>query len=256
MHAFRRDPGDPETGIDWPQTFVAASVVGAAAWGLWFFLRDRSDVMSPGVTTTQSGSVPGEGAAPSPGAAAGVGDVITVPTPLVAGQLGPAHAPNSGVVRLRVTVVEAERPDVVLAVSADPAYPSGAPVIVPRSQILSIASVVVPPPPSSSLPVPAAPAGPVFMVGDPVLTTGQRYRARLQLSGLEATFATKNLIAAKFQSGGFDQVAVFQSPGELPSDWPSSTSQPGSGVWWVEGIWSGPTGTVRREPQIVQVWQR
>ncbi len=253
MHAFRRDPNDETSGVDWPQTFVAASVVGVAAWGLWFFLRDRGDVPGPfSSTSTRNASV---SAPPSPGAAARVGDVVLVETSFVENQLGPAHTPTSGLVKLRVTIAEAASPGEVLAVSADPAFPAGAPVVVPRSEIHALASSggdapFVP----AVVPTGSTSSNPVFMIGDPTLVTGQHYRARLQLSGLEATFATKPLVAAKFQSGGFDQVSVYQDPSELPAGWPASTAQAGRGVWWVEGIWAKPTEIVKREPQIIQVW--
>jgi hypothetical protein len=195
MHQFKRDAdedgGEGDTGINWPQTFVALGVVGVAAWGLWFFLRDHSD-------------------APPPAPLAPLPPLPALPKPST------TFNPNLT-----------------------------APGLAPRA-------VPVPVAPSQ----PPAPAATVFLVGDPlVLRSGQHYRAKLKLSGLQATFATKDLVASQFLSHGFTDVIAYKTPAELPADWPRETVQPGSGVWWAEGNWAGASGPVARQPQITQVWE-
>jgi hypothetical protein len=201
MHHFRRDAYADEAvsqgGINWPQTFVALGVVGVAAWGLWFFLRDRSDVQ---------GGVPAAGPAGPP-----------------------VHSEN----------VPEETPGGILVRAIDPV--TGLPLVIPE------------------VPGGRAPQGaggpPVFLVGDPILLkNGQRYRAKLALTGLEASFATSDLVRAKFLSNGFVNVFATRNPAELPAGWPAETKGAGSGVWWVEGDWARPTANVDREPQISQVW--
>ncbi len=195
MHQFKRDAttvdGGEREGIDWPQTFVALSVVGVAAWGLWFFMRDRDDAAAP------------ESPAPLP-------RLPSIPKP------SSTFNPNANVPGLA---------------RVDPATPT---------------------PPAA----PAAPAAPLFLVGDPLLLKeNQHYRAKLKLSGLQATFATANAIQAQFLSNGFSDVIAYKAPGDLPADWPAETTQSGSGVWWVEGNWSRPSGPVPRQSQVTQVWE-
>jgi hypothetical protein len=199
MHQFKRDSdtaGEAGAGIDWPQAFVALGVVGVAAWGLWFFLRDR------------------ERAAVSPATSA------PLPRLPVLSKSSPTFNPNANVPGLA---------RVEPAVTPEPA----------------------PPPP-----IPLAPAAPVFLVGDPLmLRGGQHYRAKLHLSGLQATFATRDLVQAQFLSNGFSDVIAYKSASNLPADWPAETAQGGSGVWWVEGNWARGSGPVPRQPQVTQVWE-
>jgi hypothetical protein len=200
MHHFQRDAyaGEASQGINWPQTFVALGVVGVAAWGLWFFMRDRGD------------------ASPSP-------------SPLTpAGPHSETRPPE-------------EQPGGILVRAIDPV--TGLPLLIPEIPTL--------PTPTPNLPHP-----PVFLVGDPILLkNGQRYRAKLGLTGIEASFATSDLVRAKFLSNGFVNVLAIKNPGELAADWPAETKGGGSGVWWVEGDWARPTANVDREPQISQVWE-
>lgn len=197
MHAFRRDAmtADSESpGINWPQTFVALSVVGVAAWGIWFFMQNRSD------------------AAPEP---------------------APAKLPPLPIL---------------------PQIPGAKPALIPG--VLPSLVPGLPDQPEAPPAPPAPPAAPIFLVGDPlILKEGQHYRAKLKLSGLQATFATKDLIQAQFLSNGFSDVIAYKTAAQLPSDWPSSTTAAGSGVWWAEGNWARASGPVPRQEQISQVWE-
>lgn len=188
MHNFKQE-GDG-AGINWPQTFVALGVVGVAAWGLWFFMRDRGDAPLPKIPTMPSSRSLGEVSAPQAAAQTALEPVI------------PPQAP--------------------------------APAVIP----------------------PARSAAPLFLVGDPLaLKSGQHYRAKLKLTGFQASLATRDLVQAQFLSNGFSNVIAYKSAAELPADWPSETKQGGSGVWWVEGDWTRESGPVARQEPITQVWE-
>lgn len=188
MRYFQNDGGETDDGVNWPQTFVALGVVSVAAWGLWFFLRDKND------------------ARPSP-------DAAVQP-------LAPLTEPDPGIL--------------VRAIDPVTGLPLGAPPVTPPSRSRT----------------------PLFLLGSPLpLKHGQHYRARLHLTGFQAAMASKQLVQSQFLANGFSDVIAYQNPGELPADWPAETRHGGSGVWWVEGNWTGTTGPVARQEPVTDVWE-
>jgi hypothetical protein len=99
-----------------------------------------------------------------------------------------------------------------------------------------------------------APGTPNYL-GDPsTLQQGQRYRAKLELSGFE-TMASAAMIANQFQTLGFSNPTVYMSAGELPQDWPALTAvNAGPNSRFIEATWSKPTNTIPRPPQIQLAW--
>ena len=88
-----------------------------------------------------------------------------------------------------------------------------------------------------------------------VLVQGQRYKSRLELGALEASFATKDAIKSQFESLGFSNVAVYASLNELPAGWPQQAlANATSRSRWVEGTWSQTTQSVAKPPQIQNAW--
>lgn len=72
------------------------------------------------------------------------------------------------------------------------------------------------------------------------LLPGRSYRARLQLSGL-AQLASRSRLESEFQKLGFVQVQAWDTPRQLPADWPSSErAEARSGkTWWLQGVYQG-----------------
>jgi hypothetical protein len=99
-----------------------------------------------------------------------------------------------------------------------------------------------------------APGTPNYL-GDPsMLQQGQRYRAKLELSGFE-TMASAPMIANQFQTLGFSNPTVYMSVAELPSDWPTLTAvNAGPNSRFIEATWNQPTATIPRPPQIQLAW--
>ena len=99
-----------------------------------------------------------------------------------------------------------------------------------------------------------APGTPNYL-GDPTtLQQGQRYRAKLELSGFES-LASASMIAQQFQTLGFSNPTVYMDVSQLPSDWPTLTAvNAGPNSRFVEGIWGRPTATIPRPPQIQLAW--
>lgn len=81
---------------------------------------------------------------------------------------------------------------------------------------------------------------PVFFPA--TLVEGQKYRARVVLSGLQRMVATHRMIAEKFMSVGFTLVQV--------SDGPDTSTK------YVEGVWGGPTEeNVPKPSGVAEVWE-
>lgn len=83
-------------------------------------------------------------------------------------------------------------------------------------------------------------AGGVVGATSITLAPGELYRARLVLSGL-ARLASKARLISEFQKLGFAGVQAWDSPGQLPADWPISerAAAPSGKTWWAEGRYQG-----------------
>lgn len=100
----------------------------------------------------------------------------------------------------------------------------------------------------------------LILMGDPLtLKQKQYYRARMLLLGRTAfpftNSATEEVIGKALGSMGFEDVRVFMTLQDLPSDWPASTTNaPLSGVRWFQGRWAGPSISLPRPLTIEAMW--
>jgi hypothetical protein len=86
-----------------------------------------------------------------------------------------------------------------------------------------------------------------------LLTQGTAYRARLRLNFLQC-LASRDRIGRKLKGGGFGDVRIFMSSGELPGDWPAQfRGRAGSCERYVEGTWVRPT-MPRPRPSAIEAW--
>jgi hypothetical protein len=99
-----------------------------------------------------------------------------------------------------------------------------------------------------------APGTPNYL-GDPsTLQQGQRYRAKLELTGFQS-LASAPMIAQQFQTLGFSNPIVYMDSSQLPADWPALTAVGATAnSRFVEATWSQPTNTIPRPPQIQLAW--
>jgi hypothetical protein len=96
---------------------------------------------------------------------------------------------------------------------------------------------------------------PLFLDDPMALRTGQRYRARIQLSALEAAIASRPMIEGQFTSIGFSNVTVFE-PDATPADWPASTKRGDlARTWFAQGTWSQPPKSVAKPSQVIMAWE-
>lgn len=116
-----------------------------------------------------------------------------------------------------------------------------------------------PPPGQTQMPQ-QTPSG-MLLPNPAVLVQGQRYKSRLELGALEASFATKDAIRNQFESLGFANVMVYTSLNELPppsagqAAWPPlALANATSRSRWVEGTWNQTTQSVAKPPQIQNAW--
>ena len=91
-----------------------------------------------------------------------------------------------------------------------------------------------------------------------LLTQGKRYRGRIQLSGMEAAFASRGAVESRFAELGFALVRALK-PSEIRMDaasWPTQLVQD-KGAWYVEGVWSRTSMTVKNPSQdkLVEAWE-
>jgi hypothetical protein len=102
----------------------------------------------------------------------------------------------------------------------------------------------------------AAPTLTVDYLGNPAeLKSGQRYGARLELSGFE-TMAGSEMLAGQFTAVGFRDVQVFMNENQLPAGWPKETAlNPASGSRWVEALWGGADTSHEFPKQVVRAWR-
>jgi hypothetical protein len=99
-----------------------------------------------------------------------------------------------------------------------------------------------------------APGTPNYL-GDPsTLQQGQRYRAKLELTGFQS-LASAPMIAQQFQTLGFTNPIVYMDASQLPADWPAlTTTNATANSRFIEATWSQPTNTIPRPPQIQLAW--
>lgn len=100
---------------------------------------------------------------------------------------------------------------------------------------------------------PQIPSG-LILENPALLIQGQRYKARLQLSGLQG-LAPRDTVKNTFQGLGFSNVVVYMNRGELPTGWPQAAlTNADNGSRWAEGTWNAPSQTVTRPPEIQNAW--
>lgn len=92
------------------------------------------------------------------------------------------------------------------------------------------------------------------------LVQGQRYKARLELSGLQA-YGSREQIKSTFEGLGFSNAVVYMTQSELPpasggtSAWPGlAMANVASGSRWAEGTWNKPSQVVTTPAQIKYAW--
>lgn len=86
------------------------------------------------------------------------------------------------------------------------------------------------------------------------LVQGQRYKARLELSGLQA-YGSREQIKSTFQDLGFANATVYMNQNELPAGWPGlALANVTSGSRWAEGTWNQASQAVATPPQIQRAW--
>ena len=86
------------------------------------------------------------------------------------------------------------------------------------------------------------------------LVQGQRYKARLELTGVQ-TYGSRAQIKANFEELGFANVTVYMTQNELPAGWPGlSLANVTGGSRWAEGTWNQASQAVPTPPQIQRAW--
>lgn len=98
-----------------------------------------------------------------------------------------------------------------------------------------------PPPITSFVPV----ASPV------TLQTGQRYAAKVHLTGFESTFGSASAVKSKLQAAGFSSVIVQSTP---PASLPGEAPFADGSTYWASGVWSKPPITKSLPSQVKAVW--
>jgi hypothetical protein len=267
--------------LDWPKIMVMGSVALVGAWAAWQLRQKyKAPEQTPEIIDMERVMASRQKLDTPAGQMAKLGDIVLVDAvtlrALVAGV-----PPDARVIRMRVRSAAPRTgplPPNVLVTPEDPAWALGAtlsPLPVPRTAIVQVlattqvtrasndsfpptvqnltpeAPAPVPPPPQQQ-----APASGVRYLGNPLVPEpGVTYRARLQLTGLEATFASPSLIAAKFNELGFVNISVWKRSAELPPDWPEQERGPeGSGRYFLQGTWGQEPRVVDRPSQIISTW--
>ena len=86
------------------------------------------------------------------------------------------------------------------------------------------------------------------------LMQGQRYKARLELTGLQA-YGSREQIKSTFEGLGFSNAVVYMTQSELPAGWPGlALANVTSGSRWAEGTWNQASQTVTTPAQIQRAW--
>jgi hypothetical protein len=88
-----------------------------------------------------------------------------------------------------------------------------------------------------------------------VLEPGQRYGARLELTGFQ-TMASPEMIVAPFIGLGFRDVQAYLNDSQLPAEWPRETVlNATSGTRWVQGVWAGGNAAQEFPEQVKKAWR-
>lgn len=102
--------------------------------------------------------------------------------------------------------------------------------------------------------------GNLALLGDPLtLRQGAIYRGRLRVREAGAPPFLVGSDRATLENAlkllGFGNVRVFMREGELPANWPVSTTEnAGSLTRWFQGEWRMPSATVPRPPDVEAIW--
>ncbi len=212
---------------DWPRIFVATSVAIVGAWWVaaTFFLK--SNPSTPG----------GDDVIPV-GMLVKEGDMIALVAPP-----GPEWGGLEGQ-EVQASVYEAKTGDAFVGVIPQDPRIAGLPQRIERRRVLRVTGRFGPSP---------SPGASVAYLGNPlVLENGRRYRARIELTGMEASFATSSAVKSTFEKQGFSDVQVYK---DSPAGWPAdATAAPGKGTWFTEGTWGAGNVSVARPAQIAKAW--
>jgi hypothetical protein len=83
------------------------------------------------------------------------------------------------------------------------------------------------------------------------LEQGKKYAAKVQLTGLEATFGSAGAVKSKLEAAGFSGVIVqAKPPASLPGEAPFSDGD----TYWALGTWDKPSTTKALPSQVKNVW--
>ena len=107
-------------------------------------------------------------------------------------------------------------------------------------------------------PAPLPPmTAPPRRLGDPVsFAFGRTYRASVELSGLQAAFATKAAIAQRFVDLGFRGVQVAESAAELDPSWPAEAKAGATpNTRWAIGVYTGAPTTAPMPDGVTAAWE-
>ncbi len=118
-------------------------------------------------------------------------------------------------------------------------------------------SMQPPAPPPPPPPAGAPQCAPPVQGSKLAMVPGCRYRARIDLGGIEC-LGDETAIAAELEKRGFQDVRVYLRPAVLPADWPSSERQTASGfakcTRFAEGTWGGALTTMARPDFVTSMW--
>ena len=94
-------------------------------------------------------------------------------------------------------------------------------------------------------------------LGNPLqLALGRIYRARIELSALEALAATRERVAQAFVDLGFRGVVAYQNAAELDASWPPEARAGATDrTRWVLGTWTGAPTSIARPSSVVAAWE-
>lgn len=112
------------------------------------------------------------------------------------------------------------------------------------------------PSPSGEPPPQPQPTGLAYL-GDPLKFRQYAwYRGRLSMGALPPfdAMATRETIATALQVLGFDNVQVFMSRAELPSNWPAGEVSDDPNARWFAGRWSQGAMTLARPASLQAIW--
>lgn len=254
---------EERTEIDWPKILMGLALVGLTIYAFNKLSEQKPGTVQP-AQPTQPGQLPaspgfpGGGGGLQPDAGDGIKPGDTV---VVASRFAEALPPGVYPEHVTMTVLSVGATDFIGA----PLLSDGRviePISVPRSAIISKTPLPVPVPGGGLVPVtPPSPSpepkGDPIMLGNPIpLKKGRKYRARLDLSAMEAMMANGEMISGQFATIGFTGINVYAAVATLPLDWPGSTVRGDtSRTFWLEGTWSKEDQNVPKPSQVSMVWE-